>query len=96
MRALGFAHPGDERAWAASSQYLLGDELLVAPVTEPGVETWPVYLPAGEWVDAWTGAPHAGAMTLNRPVPLDEIPVYVRAGATGELLPVFRGDERDG
>jgi alpha-glucosidase (family GH31 glycosyl hydrolase) len=35
-----------------------------------------VYLPAGEWVDYFTGERHTGPVTVERPVPLDEIPVY--------------------
>lgn len=81
MRALCFDWPADPRIWAVPLQYLLGDDLLVAPVTEPGASTWDVYLPEGSWVDAWTGMPIAGPTTITRPVPIDLIPVYVRAGA---------------
>ena len=57
---------------------------------EPDRTAWPVYLPDGAWVDAWTGASLSGPVELERGTPLDEIPVYVRASAWGGLEPVFR------
>ncbi|MES2171773.1 MAG: hypothetical protein V4479_13810, partial [Actinomycetota bacterium] len=60
-----------------------------APVTEPGATEWPVYLPPGEWTDAWTGEPVAGGRVVSRAVPIDVIPVYVRAPAWQQLRAVF-------
>lgn len=89
MRALAFEWPEDEQAWAHPNQYLLGDELLVAPVVEPGAMTWEAYLPPGDWVDAWTGAPVAGGQTVMRDVPIEVIPAWVRAEAAADLVPLF-------
>ena len=80
MRALGFEYPDDARAWDHPFQYLLGDDLLVAPVFEPGVTSLEVYLPEGQWVDFWTGERIAGGRSADREVPLDTIPVYTREG----------------
>ncbi len=90
LRALFFEWPRDERVWEFPLQYLLGDDLLVSPVTEPGATEWSTYLPEAEWVDAWTGEPHAGGQVVVRPVPIDEIPVYVRAESWDALKEVFR------
>jgi 1,3-alpha-isomaltosidase len=90
MRPLAFEWPTDDGAWAHPFQYLLGEDLLVAPVVEPGVQSWPVYLPAGQWVDAWSGITHAGATTIERAVPLEIIPVYVRAAAWDSLRDAFQ------
>ncbi|MBX3092261.1 MAG: glycoside hydrolase family 31 protein, partial [Cryobacterium sp.] len=89
MRALFFEHPRDEEAWNRPRQWLLGDDLLVSPVTEPGVHSWDTYLPAGDWVDAWTGEKYSGGRVVSRPVPLDVIPVYVRAPSWEKLRGVF-------
>ena len=70
-------------------QCLLGDELLVSPVIEAGATEWSMYLPDGDWVDAWTGAPVPGGQVVRRAVPIDEIPVYVRAPAWPRLRTVF-------
>ena len=41
-----------------------------------------VYLPAGaQWVDFWTGKSLKGGQTIQREVPIDIMPVYVRAGS---------------
>jgi len=76
MRALALTDPA-----AGPHQYLFGRDLLVAPVTEPGAETWPVYLPAGMWHDLWTGEAVQGGGIVTVPAPLDRIPVFVHAGA---------------
>lgn len=89
MRGLFFDHGDDEQVWQHPTQFQLGDDLLVSPVLEPGVTTWPVYLPAGEWVDVWTGERVAGGRDLHRAVPRDEVPVYCRAGAWDRLAQVF-------
>jgi alpha-glucosidase (family GH31 glycosyl hydrolase) len=89
MRALCFEWPGDATLWSHPYQYMLGDSLLVAPVVEPGVEQWPVYLPPGQWTDAWTGEQVVGGSVITPPVPLERIPVYVR-GADPLLAGVFR------
>ncbi len=81
MRALCFEWPADPQIWDVPYQYLLGDALLVAPVVEPGATDWEVYLPAGRWVDLWTGAAVEGGRRVTRAVPLEIIPVFRRADA---------------
>ncbi|WP_223694040.1 glycoside hydrolase family 31 protein [Leifsonia poae] len=90
MRPLYFDHPDDPAVWSTQPQWMLGDDILVAPVLEPGAATWPVYLPAGEWVDAWTGGRHEGGATLTVETPLDRIPVFLRPAAAESLLGLFR------
>lgn len=94
MRALFFEYD-DPRVWEFPYQYLFGDDLLVAPVTEPGADRWRVYLPRGEWVDAWCGDALDGGGTIERDVPLDVIPVYLRAAAADALQPLFAADRRN-
>lgn len=90
MRGLFFDFPDDAAAWSVvDRQFLLGDSLLVAPVLAAGALTWDVYLPAGTWVDVWTGAAVSGGQTVTRPVPIDEIPVYCRASVWPELREAF-------
>ena len=89
MRPLYFDHPADDQVWQHPVQWMLGDDLLVAPVTEPGATEWPVYLPAGHWVDVWTGDAHAGGRVVTRTVPIAEIPVYARATGWEGLREVF-------
>ena len=80
MRALALLYQDDARARAAKDEYLFGPDLLVAPVIDEGTQR-AVYLPAGEWVDYWTGAEVAGGKVVVADAPLDTIPVWARAGA---------------
>ncbi|MBX3100174.1 MAG: hypothetical protein KF761_11415 [Salinibacterium sp.] len=88
MRPLYFDHPADPLVWEHPLQWMLGRDLLVAPVLTAGATQWQIYLPEGEWVDAFTGAPH-GSGLVTRDTPIDELPVYVRAEAWERLRPVF-------
>ena len=77
MRPLALMWPTDQQVWAHPYQYMLGDHLLVAPVTEAGVEEWSVHLPEGEWLDAWDGTSFVGGRVVTVAAPLDRIPAFV-------------------
>ncbi len=70
------AYASDERFTDVDDQYFFG-ELLVAPVLEQGATSRTVLLPAGEWVDPWTGAMHEGGGTIDVPVELDTLPLFL-------------------
>ena len=91
MRGLFFDWPDEPAVWEQPGEFLLGDDLLVHPVTQPAATTWSTYLPAGRWVDVWTGEEHEGACTVERAVPRDVVPVYCRAERWAALQPVFAG-----
>ena len=82
-RAIVFEHPADPGWWNVWDQYLLGDDLLVAPVWKMGVREREVRLPPGTWEDFWERTRRfQGPATIRAAAPLDRIPVFVRAGAT--------------
>jgi alpha-D-xyloside xylohydrolase len=82
LRGLVLDFPRDAKACTVADQFMFGPALLVCPVTEPGARERPVYLPAGTgWYDFWTGAYHQGGTTLTAKAPLDQIPLFVRAGS---------------
>ncbi len=89
MRALFFDHADDPEIWRHPLQYQLGDHLLVNPVTKPDQNEWTTYLPAGNWIDVWTGETVPGAQAHTRSVPIDAIPVYCRAGGWSKMQEVF-------
>ncbi|GHF53737.1 alpha-D-xyloside xylohydrolase [Amycolatopsis bartoniae] len=86
LRPVFLQFPADARAWEVDDEFLLGPDILVAPVLAPGATAREVYLPAGaEWVDAWTGTTHGGGETVSVPVVREHIPVFLRAGADVRL-----------
>jgi alpha-glucosidase (family GH31 glycosyl hydrolase) len=87
MRQLALAYPDDPKAVARDDEYLLGPDLLVAPVLEPGATTRKLYLPRGRWTDFWrrrTVLRGPGEVTV--PAPLGRLPLLVRVGARIPLL----------
>jgi alpha-D-xyloside xylohydrolase len=71
----------DPHAWGVEDQFLLGPDLLVAPVGVASARERDVYLPAGaDWIDTATGDRHVGGVTVRTAAPLESIPVFSRAG----------------
>ncbi|GAA3729700.1 hypothetical protein [Salinactinospora qingdaonensis] len=69
MRPLFVAHPHDPLAWEVEDQFLLGADVLVAPVLSAGCRSRAVYLPAGRtWGEAGTGARHADGAWVQAPL----------------------------
>jgi alpha-D-xyloside xylohydrolase len=82
MRALPLDFPGDAKVADIRDEYMLGPAFLVAPVTEQGVTSREVYLPAGaNWYNWWTGECVKGGQTVTVAAPIDSIPLFVRAGS---------------
>jgi len=82
LRALFMEFPHDPACWQVEDQFLLGPDLLVAPVLEHDQRMRRVYLPAGaDWQDAWSGETLPGSGWVEAQAPLDRIPVYWRAGS---------------
>src|SRR5690606_30670611 len=104
---LVFYYQEDKNTRPLGNHKLLGQSLLVRTVTEPGVTSTDVYLPAGQWVNFYTGAwfNSAGEWVTAVPVQVDglfRLPLFVRAGAIVPLMAVddqtmnLYGMRRDG
>jgi alpha-D-xyloside xylohydrolase len=82
MRPLFVDFPADKEAWQVDDEFLLGPDVLVAPILSPGATTRSVYLPAGaRWKDAWTGQVCEGGTVIDAAAPIEHIPVFLRNGA---------------
>ena len=85
IRPLGLTWPKDSRAWAQDAEFTVGDSLLAAPIIAPatngGVATTTVYLPAGRWIDFFTGRTLAGGRVVTRSSGASDFPLYVRQGS---------------
>jgi alpha-glucosidase len=75
--------PADPGAWQECDEHLLGADLLVASVMEPGATTREVRPPAGaDWIDVWSGARLPGGVPVILDAPLDgPPPLLARAGS---------------
>jgi alpha-glucosidase (family GH31 glycosyl hydrolase) len=96
VRALVLEYPDDPVVRGNDTRYefLLGKDLLVAPVYRDEEKRDSIYLPAGRWYDYWDHALYEGKTTLNNyPAPLDKLPLFVRAGA---ILPYYPQMNYDG
>jgi alpha-D-xyloside xylohydrolase len=82
MRPLFLEFPDDPVAWEIEDQYLLGTDVLVAPVTTLGARDRRVYLPVGStWTDTGSGREIGGGNHVSVDAPLERIPVFVRDDA---------------
>ena len=91
VRAMMAAFPDAPELYAADDLYMLGDALLVKPVTRAladGGSAAEVQLPPGGWYDWFTGEYAEGRQTVRTAAPLDRFPLFVRAGG---ILPVAEG-----
>jgi alpha-D-xyloside xylohydrolase len=86
MRGLFMDFGDDPKVANIGDEYMFGPALLVAPVTDQGVTSREVYLPAGtDWYNFWTNERLKGGQTIRADAPIDRIPLFVRAGS---ILPM--------
>ena len=76
------AFPDDPKCFAENDDMLVGSNLLLAAVVEPGQTSRTVYLPAGAgWYDFWSGAHHQGGQEITLPAVGEQPPLLARAGS---------------
>src|SRR5262245_42134679 len=90
MRPLVLEYPDDSRTWGLDDEFMLGRDLLLAPVLQEAQRERDLYLPKSEWFDFWTGRRYEGGKNVRIPVTLDSIPIFVRAGAFVFRQPVVQ------
>jgi alpha-glucosidase (family GH31 glycosyl hydrolase) len=81
MRALVLQYQDDKNVHDITDQYLLGDNMMVCPVTTKGALTRTVYLPEGDWYSYWTGKRYTGKQYIHVVTPLDTMPIFIKAGS---------------
>ena len=82
-----FFYDDEKEAYEEKFEYLLGRDILVAPVIERGAQTRKVYLPDDEWIHLESGNVfYGGRYTFNAPV--GKIPVFVRKNAPEKALDI--------
>ena len=86
MEAMCSAFQNDPKCYDEGVDFMLGDSLLVANVVEKGASSRSIYLPEGNtFYDFYTRTPYEGGQTIEVPVTLSSIPLFVKSGA---ILPM--------
>lgn len=78
MRPLILNYPHDKNVQYMNDEYMIGNDLLVAPVLMEGQTTRQVYLPEGNWLDFWTGAEYTGQNTILVKAELADLPLFIK------------------
>ncbi|GAA1854064.1 alpha-glucosidase [Pseudonocardia ailaonensis] len=81
MRALALHHADDEIARTIDDQYLLGPDVLVAPVLDDRATERSLYLPEGDWLHLWTAKTYflrRGGEWVHVPAPIGNPPIFLR------------------
>jgi alpha-D-xyloside xylohydrolase len=86
LRPMFYDFPEDKETWELKDQYMLGADVLVAPVLQPDCDSRVVYLPSGRWINLFTGEAVEGGKRLSVVTPADEMPVFLREGSHADWL----------
>jgi alpha-glucosidase len=92
LHPLYYDWPEADEAYDRKNEYVFGSQMIVNPVVTPGDKITglvkrEVWIPKGEWVEKDTGTQLTGPAKLQRDFSIDQIPVYVRAGAIVPMAP---------
>ena len=79
MRPLIYEWPNDVNAVNIQDEYLLGEDLLVAPLLKENATSREVYLPDGVWFDFFDGTEYSGNQTITAGKD-GKLPVFTRNG----------------
>lgn len=81
MRPLMLEYPDDAETWNISDQFMVGNEVMIAPIMRPHTFHRLVYFPKGRWIDYWTKEKFEGGRRYIVEAPLDRLPIFVKEGA---------------
>ena len=90
MRPVFLDYPQAEDFYGNNRDFLFGSDLFVAPVTTEMVDAEEVQLPPGDWYDYWSSQRLSSKSKLTLHPALDEMPLYVRAGAIIPTQPLVQ------
>ena len=94
-RPLPLAFPGDGLVLQNGTQFMFGPSIMVAPITSSNITSRSVYLPTGNWIDAWRGQPLTGPITTNWPAPLSQMPLFCADNSIIPLGPYVSSSQYD-
>ena len=90
FRPLVLNYQDDASTDNLDDEFMVGDDLLVAPIVKPDVTSRLVYLPKGIWYDFWTNKKYDGGTMIRVDAPLETVPMFVRGGAIIPMGPEMK------
>ena len=78
MRPLVLNYQDDAKVYDLNDEFMVSNDILVAPVVYQGMTSRQVYLPEGIWIDFWSGIEYTGKNTILIDAPLDKLPLFVK------------------
>jgi len=87
MRSLVLEYQDDPQTYDAYGQYLMGEDLLIAPLWSDTTFYRDIYLPEGRWIDYFDEIVYQGNQSINYHAPIDRAPILVKAGAIIPIAP---------
>jgi alpha-glucosidase len=93
MRPVFLEYPQASDFYGDNRDFLFGRDFFVAPVTTDMVDAEEILLPPGEWYDFWTNSKLSSKERFTLQPRLDEMPLYVRAGAIVPMQPLVQSTE---
>jgi alpha-glucosidase len=87
FRPLVLNYQDDPNTYNLDDEFMIGNDLLVAPIVKPDITRRLVYLPKGTWYDYWTNKKYEGGTMIAVDAPLETVPMFVRAGAIIPMAP---------
>src|SRR6185503_9839205 len=90
FRPLVLNYQDDPNTYNIDDEFMIGGDLLVAPILKPDVTRRLVYLPKGTWYDYWTNKKYEGGTMISVDAPLETVPRFGRAGAIIPTAPEMK------
>ena len=88
IRSLVLNYSDNKKVREIKDEFLVGTDILVAPIVEQGKRVRAVYIPKGAWIDYWTKEEIEGGRTILKEAPLDICPIFIKKGSIIPNYPV--------
>jgi alpha-glucosidase len=91
VRALFINYPDDMESYKIKYQFMVGDDLLIAPVIKEKTNKIRLYLPEGKWIHVWTKKVYEGKNYIEIDAPIGKPPVFILVGGENQnnLMEIF-------
>ena len=78
IRPIWYSNESNSELYTVKGEFMLGNDLLAAPILDSGIKEKTVVLPSGTWLDIYSGNEIEGEITVAVKCPM--IPIYIRKG----------------